>query len=213
MKRCVWILCLLILLATIPSIFVIESSAQGGPAQKTEALVPLEGLDPVLLVQGKEVQGKEKISVIRGQFQYLFVSEENKALFEKDPAQYEIQLGGTCARMGPSVGGNPNLYTVYNKHIYIFGSDHCKELFEAAPEKYLETGPEAAPATGAPEAVKRGRALIERAVEATGGAANLDGITSYQNKGAAVQNGTSGDVEIKTALTVVFPSRIHYERT
>ena len=75
-----------------------------------ETLIPLEGLDPVMLAQGKEVQGDMKYKVTRGRFQYLFANAENKATFEKDPSRYEIQLDGHCARMGAPTGGNPDLY-------------------------------------------------------------------------------------------------------
>src|SRR6185295_13756996 len=51
----------------------------------------LEGLDPVMLVQGKEVQGDARITSTRGQFQYMFASVENRTAFEKDPQRYEIQ--------------------------------------------------------------------------------------------------------------------------
>src|SRR5690349_5023637 len=88
--------------------------------QAGQAALALDGVDPVLLVQGKEVLGNTKISVIRKGFEYLFSTEENKAIFEKSPEKYEIQLEGSCARMGPQVGGNPETYSVYQGHIYIF---------------------------------------------------------------------------------------------
>lgn len=135
-------------------------------AQSTsaEAVPVLEGLDPVMLVQGKEVPGSLKITVTRGKFQYLFTNAENKATFEKDPARYEIQLDGACARMGPPVTGNPDLYTVYQGRIYIFGSGECKTRFEATPAKYLEgEGGAKAKVTLTPEALKKGQALIEKA--------------------------------------------------
>ena len=105
------------------------------PAQSSaKDLTPvLEGLDPVLLVQGKEVQGNLKITVTRGNFQYFFASEENRATFEKDAARYEIQLNGACARMGPPVTGDPDLYSIYKGRIYIFGSGECKTRFDATP--------------------------------------------------------------------------------
>ncbi|HXU08371.1 MAG TPA: hypothetical protein VN743_05190, partial [Blastocatellia bacterium] len=91
----------LVLLSSAAAVFA-QSSAQ-------DAVPVLEGLDPVMLVQGKEVQGDLKISVTRGQFQYLFANAETKTTFEKDPARYEIQLEGACARMGAPVTGNPDL--------------------------------------------------------------------------------------------------------
>src|SRR2546429_582044 len=80
--------------------------------QAQAPVIPLEGLDPVALIQGKQLDGDKKFSVVRGHFQYVFASAENKALFEKSPEPYEIQLGGSCARMGGRTGGNPDTYLV-----------------------------------------------------------------------------------------------------
>jgi YHS domain-containing protein len=173
----------------------------------------LEGLDPVMLVQGKEVQGDLKISVTRGKFQYLFANADNKASFEKDPARYEIQLDGACARMGAPVTGNPDLYTVHQGRIYIFGSEECKKRFDAAPQNYLETANEVAskPAVTR-EAAKKAKALIETAVAAMGGASRIDGLISYQEKSTTAQTRRQGDVEVKTSLTVAFPDRIRFEQ-
>lgn len=178
-----------------------------------QVLPVLEGLDPVLLVQGKEVQGNLKITITRGQFQYFFANAENKAAFEKDPARYEIQLDGACARMGPPVYGNPDLYSVYQGRIYIFGSGGCKKAFDATPEKYLAPeGGVASKVAATPEALKKGQALIEKAVTGLGGAARLDGLTSYQEKNTVLQTRRQTDVEIKTNLTVLFPDRIRSEQ-
>lgn len=192
-----------------------ETPAPPAPcAQQTReaAVVPLEGLDPVLLVQGKEAQGDEQFSVTRGRFRYLFAGAETKAAFEREPARYEIQLGGTCARMGPSTMGNPDLYYVHKGRIYIFGSPDCLTTFKAAPEKFVETGPEAAP-SASDEARARGRALIDRAVEALGGAQRLDGLTSYQERGATAGGARPGAPGIKTALIVSLPRSFRAERT
>lgn len=184
-----------------------------GQSSARDVVPVLEGLDPVMLVQGKEVQGDLKISVTRGTFQYLFASAENKAAFEKDPARYEIQLEGACARMGAPVTGNPDLYTVHQGRIYIFGSADCKKRFEAAPQNYLEATNEAGPRRPAtPEAVKKAKALIDTAVAAIGGASRIDGLASYQEKSTTLQTRRQGEVEVKTNLTVVFPDRIRSER-
>ena len=91
-------------------IVVLGRLTAAASAQSPETVIPLEGLDPVMLSQGKEVQGDMKYKVTRGRFQYLFANEENKATFEKDPSKYEIQLNGHCARMGAPTAGNPDLY-------------------------------------------------------------------------------------------------------
>ena len=193
--------CSLILAITLCGWTMTTAKAQNS-GQQSETLIPLEGLDPVMLSQGKEVQGDMKFSVKRGQFQYLFANAENKATFEKDPARYEIQLEGHCARMGPPTGGNPDLYAVFNGRIYIFGSEECQTLFKAAPEKYLETpAPPKAPPTA--EMVKRGQALIAKAVESLGGS-KLDQLASIQ------RNDTRGS-DVKTTLTLAFPDTLRQE--
>ncbi len=172
----------------------------------------LEGLDPVMLLQGKEVQGNLKITATRGQFQYMFASVENKTAFEKDPQRYEIQLDGACARMGPGVGGNPDLYTIFRGRIYIFGSADCLKNFNMAPEKFIE--PEPTVITGAaatPDALKKGQTLIAKAVAALGGEEKVDGLKSYREQGILITTLPATKVENKTNLTIVFPNSIRRE--
>ncbi|MCI0391285.1 MAG: hypothetical protein MOB07_21295 [Acidobacteria bacterium] len=198
-------LCALLLMSAV---FVGQAAAQQRPPQDA-----LEGLDPVMLVQGKEVQGEMNITVTRGQFRYMFASAANKAIFEQDPARYEIQLNGECARMGAPVYGNPDLFTVYQGRIYIFGSGGCKKRFDAAPENYLEAKSADKPkAALTPEALQKGQSLIDKAVAAAGGAAQIDGVTSYQEKSTVLQARQQDDVEIKNNLTVLFPDRIRLDR-
>ncbi len=102
----------------------------------------LDGLDPVMLIAGKEVPGKSALSVKRGGFTYLFSTAETKATFEGDPGKYEIQLGGLCARMGKTAGGNPADFLVHDGKIYVFGSDACHKKFAAAPAKFLAPAPD-----------------------------------------------------------------------
>lgn len=190
-----------LLLAVIAVIDADGSRAQQSPAV-SETVIPLEGLDPVMLAQGKEVQGDMKFKVTRGKFQYIFANAENKAAFEKDPSRYEIQLDGHCARMGAPTGGNPDLYAVHNGRIYIFGSEECQTLFKGAPEKYLEVpAPPKAPATA--EMVKRGQELIAKAVETLGGS-KLDQLASFQKK---EQRGN----DAKTTLQIAFPDAVRLE--
>jgi len=184
-------------------ILVLSCLLTNATAQSTETVIPLEGLDPVMLSQGKEVQGDVKFKVTRGQFQYLFATAENKATFEKDPSRYEIQLGGHCARMGAPTTGNPDLYFVLNGRIYIFGSEECQTLFKTAPEKYLEVpaSPKAAPSA---EMVKRGQELVAKAVEALGAAAKVDQLRSLQ------RTQLRGN-QVKSVLTVAFPDAVRQE--
>ena len=199
MKRATFIrICCLIAIAAALSSWSISIAN----AQHSETLIPLEGLDPVMLTQGKEVQGDMKFTVTRGQFQYLFANAENKATFEKDPTRYEIQLNGSCARMGAPTTGNPDLYAVHNGRIYIFGSEECQTLFKAAPEKYLEVpAPPKTPPTA--EMVKRGQDLIAKAAETLGGS-KLDQLASFQRKDV------KGN-EVKSNLLLAFPDALRQE--
>ena len=44
-------------------------------AQNDKSVVVLKGFDAVSLTQGKEIKGKETLSVIRGRFKYLFANQ------------------------------------------------------------------------------------------------------------------------------------------
>ena len=169
----------------------------------SETLIPLEGLDPVALSQGKEVQGDVKYKVTRGRFEYIFANAENKATFEKDPARYEIQLEGHCARMGAPTNADPDLYAVHNGRIYIFGSEECQTLFKAAPEKYIEvpTAPKSPPTA---EMVKRGQELIAKAVEALGAGSKLDQLQNFQ------RTDLRGN-QVKNILVLAFPGTLRQE--
>jgi YHS domain-containing protein len=172
-------------------------------ARAQDAMISLEGLDPVLLTQGKEVQGDLKYRVTRGQYQYLFANEENKATFEKDPSKYEIQLNGHCARMGAPTSGNPDLYYVHKGRIYVFGSEECQTLFKAAPEKYLET-PATPKAPPSAEMIKRGQELVAKAVEALGSGSKLDQLKTLQ------RTEVRGN-QVKYNLSLAFPDALRQE--
>ncbi|HEV8484679.1 MAG TPA: hypothetical protein VGV87_14145 [Blastocatellia bacterium] len=131
MKKPLFALALLILAGAL------SQAAQPSVIQKSDAVVPLKGLDPVMLAKGKEVKGDDKIAVTRGGFRYLFSSAENKALFEKEPKIYEIQMGGSCPVV-PGAEGDPDRFVVYKERIYIFASDMCVESFKAKPEEFVK---------------------------------------------------------------------------
>ncbi len=191
--------------------FLSAAGPAGREGAQREALDALDGLDPVLLIGGKEVPGKSAFSVTRGNFVYLFATAETKATFERDPARYEIQLGGMCAKMGRTAGGNPADFIVHEGKIYIFGSDDCHKKFQANPAKYLITPPPPLPADAS--AAARGQRLIEQAVTAIGGAARLDAVTSYVESFSQVQNRPQGEATITTKTIWSFPDRVRQERT
>lgn len=182
-------------------LFVIVLCCSLASAQTSETLIPLEGLDPVMLSQGKEVQGDMKFKVTRGRFEYTFANAENMATFEKDPSRYEIQLDGHCARMGAPTSGDPDLYAVHNGRIYVFGSEECQTVFKAAPEKYLEV-PAAPKSPPTAETLKRGQALIAKATAALG--SKLDQLQSFQ------KTDLRGN-QVKNILVLAFPDTLRQE--
>ena len=170
--------------------------------QSSGPVIPIEGLDIVMLLQGKEVQGKEDIAVVRGRFKYIFSSQETKAVFEKDPAQYEI--GPYCQRMGAPTTGNADLWAVHKGHVYLFGSDGCVKAFKESPDEFIE--PAAAEWKPTAAQVARGRELLEKAVAAMGGAATLDGMTTYREKRSTPAKRRDGtDYDASTEIIRVFP--------
>ncbi|MGB3965963.1 MAG: hypothetical protein WBO45_04475, partial [Planctomycetota bacterium] len=105
------------------------------PAQ----LPALRGLDPVALSQGKEEAGKTDLTATAGEHRYQFASEANRAQFTADPARFAIQLGGACARMGPTSGqGDAQRWHMHKERIYIFASDQCREAFKKDGDRFLD---------------------------------------------------------------------------
>ncbi len=191
---------------------VVSHDIQAGMGGKPEADDALDGLDPVLLVGGKEVPGKSGLSVTRGDFVYLFSTPETKATFERDPARYEIQFGGVCATMGKTAGGNPSDFIVHEGKIYIFGSDDCHKKFQADPAKYLP--PPAAPLPSSAD--RRGRGPEAHRARCHG-----DGWRRQRRRAdelrrvllTQVQNRPRAKPTITTKTMWSFPDRVRQERT
>ena len=58
----------------------------------------LQGYDPVaFFTQSRPVKGLAQFESTYNGARYLFVSAEDKALFDANPAKYEPQFGGFCA--------------------------------------------------------------------------------------------------------------------
>ncbi|MBI3404533.1 MAG: hypothetical protein HY046_03640 [Acidobacteria bacterium] len=189
-------------------IYLLLAVAAAG--QKPTVTPVLEGLDPVLLLQGKEVQGTDKISVTRGNFQYLFSSDANKVAFEKEPERFAIQLKGACALFGAPVAGNPDLWVVHEGKIYIFASEQCVKNFKASPEKFLESSVPAWTSTRSAE--KNARSLLEKTVKAMGGSARLNSIHGFQEKLTASDTRRDGTPQsFESTDTYVFPGRMKSE--
>jgi YHS domain-containing protein len=160
------------LLLVIVMLSVVTLRAQT-PPPPAEAL---DGVDTVLLLKtGTETFGKAAFKSEYGRFMYLFASAETKAEFDAGPERYAIQMNGACARMGSGTGSQ-STYAVVDGKIYIFASDACQKAFVAAPARFIPKPAPPLPSDATAQAA--GRALLDRAAQAHGGA-KLDALTSY----------------------------------
>ncbi len=152
--------------------FLLVPPATSGPAPAPDRTLRVDAVD---LLRGAETPGLAEFSERRAQFTYWFASEANRAAFRADPARYEIQLGGACARMGPLSGeGSTAIHAVHAGRLYVFASPACRTGFLKAPEKLLETRDPRPEAT--PEQRARGAELLSRALSWIGGADAVDAV-------------------------------------
>lgn len=98
-----------------------------------EKNVAIQGYDPVAYFkQGKAVKGKKEITAEFNGAIYYFSSESNKALFLKNPLQYEPQFGGFCA-YGVSEGHEspikPEAFTIVDNKLYLNYNLKVKEIW------------------------------------------------------------------------------------
>jgi len=169
-------------------------------------------IDVVELVAGREVPGLEEHALEHAGHRYLFASEASRRAFEADPARYEVQMGGACARMGPLSGlGSTELFAVYDGRVYLFASEGCRAGFLREPDRLLER-PDPVPESN-PETARRGAELIATAVGAMGGAERVDGVRSLRLgwEGTA----ESGERELRRArtTTLLFPAGLRTDST
>lgn len=151
-------------------------SAQDKPA--------LNGLDPVLLTEGREVSGDASLGLARKGYLYHFANAATRARFEVQPERFEIQFDGACGKMGPGSGqGSPDRFVVHDGRIYIFASDSCRRTFLANPENHLER-PLAPPSPTAAESA-RGQKMLAQALKSMGGEKRIDSIQSLMVRGTA----------------------------
>ena len=89
-----------------------------------ENLLAVEGYDLVsYFIQDSPQKGKETLSLSWKGARYLFASEENKAMFKKNPDKYLPAYGGWCAyamARGKEVEINPKAYHIQQGQLHLF---------------------------------------------------------------------------------------------
>ena len=116
------------------------SHAPSEPDAQPENRVALAGLDPAMLVEGREEMGKPEIVEDHNGFRYQFTSEPNRARFARNPDRYSMQ-NETCPVV-PGATIDPDLFLVHEGRIYTFATDNCREEFKASPDAFLPIGKE-----------------------------------------------------------------------
>lgn len=178
------------------------------PATDTQPV--LKGLDPVELTQGKEVAGDQGRAIEREGFRYLFASDESRSRFEADPERFEIQFGGSCARMGPMSGKcSQERFAVHDGRIYVFASDDCRKGFLAAPERHLDVVE--APLAPDDAAEVRGRELVQLAVRGMGGAARVDAVLALKLERSGPRESGGKTYAVRATSLWRFPDGIRTE--
>ena len=87
--------------------------------------VAIRGYDPVsYFSQNKALKGKKDISFSYRGINYYFATENDRQLFQADPAKYEPQYGGWCAYAmghdGSKVEIDPETFKIINGKLFLF---------------------------------------------------------------------------------------------
>lgn len=82
------------------------------------------GYDVTEYFNNKAIKGNKKIESVQNGATYLFRTQKNKLLFEKNPEKYTPQYGGWCAYAmgytGEKVSVNPESFSIENGKLYLF---------------------------------------------------------------------------------------------
>ena len=107
-----------------------------------DSVLMLKGHDPVAyFTLGKHTLGKPDIKAVHEGATYRFASEENKAVFVREPAKYVPQYGGFCANgivYGIAWGGDPDTWKMIDGKLYIFGGASSRKYFLMDEKKNLQ---------------------------------------------------------------------------
>lgn len=109
--------------------------AGGFDTNVTSTGLALQGVDPVsYFTDGAPKDGDFQITSVHEGAIYRFVSKENKAAFEADPAKYLPQYGGYCAMgaaMGMKLDGDPDLWKIVEGKLYLNVAPAITEKWQA----------------------------------------------------------------------------------
>lgn len=103
--------------------------------------VMLKGADVVSYFTTKTyAQGNPSIKSTYENITFYFASNENKALFDKEPQRYLPEYGGYCSNgivYSVPWGGDADVFEMINGKLYIFGGQGSRAAFMLDPQKNL----------------------------------------------------------------------------
>lgn len=108
--------------------------------------IALQGYDPVAFhTAGKALKGNPGILAESSGYKLAFVSEENKALFEKQPEKYLPAFGGYCA-FGVSIGVlfpvEIDTWEIVDGRLVLQYTNEVKQMFEEKKAENLRKAEE-----------------------------------------------------------------------
>lgn len=123
-------------------LFIVMASAQiSAQNQYLKNGVAVQGYDVVAYFESnKPIEGKSDIKTAYNNATYFFSSENNKALFLKNPEKYVPQYGGYCAygtsenHLSPT---DPQAFTIVDDKLYLNYNLKVKELWSKDREERI----------------------------------------------------------------------------
>ena len=104
--------------------------------------IAIQGYDPVAYFESaKAIEGNKEIKSEYNGAIYHFCSENNKALFLKNPSQYEPQFGGFCAygmSQGYEAPIQPEAFTIVENKLYLNYNLKIKEMWSKEQTARIE---------------------------------------------------------------------------
>ena len=134
------------IVAVFVAVATLGACASTGPTNSitdgADGVVMLKGHDPVTYFTiGKHTLGNPGIKAVHEGATYRFASEENKAMFNKEPGKYVPQYGGFCANgivYGIPWGGDPDTWKIIDGKLYIFGGASSRNYFLMDEKKNIQ---------------------------------------------------------------------------
>ncbi|MBY8978342.1 YHS domain-containing protein [Rhodobacteraceae bacterium NNCM2] len=101
----------------------------------------LSGYDSVAYhTEGKAVPGTEEVTVWHEGQAWLFTSEDNAAVFRKNPELYAPAYGGFCAlamAFGKKLPGDPDAWAVVDGRLYLNVNLQAQETWQEDPAGFI----------------------------------------------------------------------------